>query len=187
MAAVIELYCVWGKQIDLAAGLKIISETAEVSIGNAFCIDNWKWENQQAILDFSEIEEKIEKNKIVVIDLKLSVFKSAGIYIEKMQNDYVYEMWIDTEGFPELDVDVITKANQKFYQRAYKALETIVERQKIPFKILGIGVETNFEYDEDVNEIVRKSGHMVSWVSNKTLEKKTPLSGGKIKKEGETI
>lgn len=141
----------------------------DVSIENISCIDNWMWENQQEIQDISLIQKKLSEGKIIIINLKSSTIKDMGIYVEGIAESYVYDLWVNTEGYPELDTDKINSNNRKYFQRFYQKFNELLKMQNIRFQLLGIGLETKFECKDTIIDTIEKSDNVIVWIVNKNF------------------
>ena len=128
------------------------------------CIDNWLWDNEQELESTHLIAENVNQNKIVIIKFSSPVFKDTGLYVEKVENGYLYTFWINTEGFPELDCDVINKKNRKYYEKIYQTISNLENEEKNTIKIVGIGVESEFYISGKIEEIIEKSKNILAWV-----------------------
>ena len=62
----------------------------------------WEWRNQQELRTFSDIERRLDEGKIIAVNFETDQWKDMGMYIEK-EKEYIYSLWINTEGVPELD------------------------------------------------------------------------------------
>lgn len=184
MAIVLNFNLLCKELIDLNA---ILQSTAvanlDASIEKISCIDNWMWENQQEVQEVSLIQKKLLEGKIVIINLKSSIVKDLGIYVKKTAEKYVYDMWVNTEGYSELDADEINLKNKKYFERFYQIFDDLVKNQNIKFQILGIGLETKFEYRETIIETIKKSDNVITWIVNKNLGKKLVLDNYVKRKE----
>lgn len=171
MAVVLEINLVCKKLVNLNQVLQN-SQIRELnpSIERISIIDNWSWENQQELQSLSLTSEVLNENKIIVVNLKSSKLKSLGCYIEKISEMYVYNFWVNTEGYPELDADEITAQNKKIFKKIYQVIEEEIVNQKIEFQILGIGTETNFQYTGNWVEAIRNSQNIITWFINSNLE-----------------
>lgn len=141
----------------------------DVSIENISCIDNWMWENQQEIQDISLIQKKLSEGKIIIINLKSSTIKDMGIYVEGIAESYVYDLWVNTEGYPELDTDKINLNNRIYFQRFYQKFNELLKMQNIRFQLLGIGLETKFECKDTIIDTIEKSDNVIVWIVNKNF------------------
>lgn len=139
----------------------------DVSIEKISYIDNWMWENQQKIQDTSLIEKKLSEGKIIIINLKSSTIKDMGIYVEEIAERYVYDLWVNTEGYPELDTDKINLKNRKYFQLFYQKFNELLKMQNIRFQLLGIGLETKFECKDTIIDTIEKSDNVIVWIVNK--------------------
>lgn len=139
----------------------------DVSIEKISYIDNWMWENQQEIQDTSLIQKKLSEGKIIIINLKSSTIKDMGIYVEEIAERYVYDLWVNTEGYPELDTDKINLKNRKYFQLFYQKFNELQKMQNIRFQLLGIGLETKFECKDTIIDTIEKSDNVIVWIVNK--------------------
>lgn len=141
----------------------------DVSIEKISYIDNWMWENQQEIQDTSLIQKKLSEGKIIIINLKSSTIKDMGIYVEEIAERYVYDLWVNTEGYPELDTDKINLKNRKYFQLFYQKFNELLKMQNIRFQLLGIGLEIKFECKDTIIDTIEKSDNVIVWIVNKNF------------------
>ena len=120
------------------------------------------WANQQELQSMYLVSHALNESKIIVINLKSDSLKDLGIYLEKINEEYVYNLWINTEGYPDLDADKINTSNEHYFQKFYQTFGEVVKKQNIAFRILGIGVETNFQYKKNNSDIIRKSENIIT-------------------------
>jgi len=183
MAVALEFNLICKRIIDLNQILQNPEiEKLEISVEKISGIDNWLWENQQEFEDMFLAKRALKEGKIIVINLKSRILKDLGIYVEKTNSEYVYSLWINTAGYPNLDVDKINPDNEYFYQRFYQVFGEVVKIQNIDFRILGIGPETNFQYEENDSDVIRKSENIIAWIGNKRLKDNMDLNDYKEKK-----
>ena len=109
-------------------------------------IDDWGWSNQRELSTVSEIEKNLEEGKIIAISLKSSLWESLGMYVEKADK-YIYTLWINTEGFPELDSDEVRDENVYHYNQAYYFLKKLMEQYHFEFDVIAIGLEGKLCYN----------------------------------------
>lgn len=128
-------------------------------------IDNWEWQNQHSLSHISEINNTLNKGKIVIVDIELNSYKSAGLYIQKeKENVFIYNFWINTEGFPELDSDTINKDNFMQYLHAYQIIGKLLKKHPIDFKAIAIGVESDMQYSDDIKDMINHSKNITVWI-----------------------
>ena len=125
------------------------------------CIDNWMWENEENIMESYLIEEKLNQNKIIIIHFESLEFKEVGLYIEKYEKKYLYNFRINIEGYPELSYGIINEENKFFCEKLY---DEILSLKEDCMEIIGIGIETDFYYSENLKEIISKSKNIDSWI-----------------------
>lgn len=141
-----------------------------ITLDSLSSIDSWKWDNEHRINDLNNITEIIYQNKIVIVKLKSSLIKDLGMYIEKMKNNYIYNFWINIEGYPELDYDLINEENRVFYERICQVILQLESSEPKLIEIVGIGLETDFYYSENIKEIIQNSRNMIVWILNKNFK-----------------
>ena len=129
-------------------------------------IDDWEWNNQRELDTFREIEKNLEEGKIIIISLKSSLWESLGMYIEKVDR-YIYTLWINTEGVPELDLDEVCNKNIHYYDRAYHFLKKMMEQYHFKFDAIAIGLEGKLCYNDDIYQMVNDSENIVAWIMDK--------------------
>lgn len=168
MAIVLNFNLLCEELISLNSMLQsIVVANLDVSIDKISCIDNWMWENQKEIQDTSLMQKKLSEGKIIIINLKSNIIKDMGIYVEEISERYVYDLWINTEGYPELDTDTINLKNRKYFQRFYQKFNELLKIQNIRFQLLGIGLETKFECKDTIIDTIEKSDNVIVWIVNK--------------------
>lgn len=184
MAVVLEFNLICEDVIDLEQVLQNSElKKLEISIDKISSIDDWRWMNQQEIQNILLINQFLKKGKIIVINLKSSILKDLGIYVEKINGEYVYNLWINTEGYPELDADKINPSNEHYFQKFYQIFGEVIKKQNIMFRILGFGLETKFQYKKSNSDIIRKSDNIIAWIGNQDLRSEVALSNYKERKE----
>lgn len=176
MAVALEFNLICEKFIDLE---RVLQNSAirklEITIEAMHTIDNWMWTNQQELQNLFLIRKSLEESKIAVIKLSSDFLKDAGIYIEKINEEYVYNLWINTEGYPDLDADELNSRNKHYFQKFYQIFEEMEGQQNIGFRILGIGLETNFQYEKENSDVIKKSKNIIAWIVNKDYVNDTDL------------
>ncbi|HDK7166224.1 TPA: hypothetical protein PTV44_000027 [Clostridium botulinum] len=82
-----------------------------------------------------------------------------GVNIEKV---YVTNVWIDTINFGYLDCDIMNDENRFFY---YKVINLVLDSvKKYDIAISSLGVETIFEYSNDICEVIDESENVIVWI-----------------------
>jgi len=130
-------------------------------------MDNWMWDNEKEIENFKQIAAILDMQQIVTIKLRQSLIKDLGIYIEKVENQFLCTLWINTEGYPELDCEKITMNNCEFYKEIIQGILEFKGLAENSFEVVGIGLETDISYEKSVMDIIRKSKNVMIWILNK--------------------
>lgn len=181
MAIVLDINILCNKRLDENIVSEILNDN-EVTIETINCIDNWMWDNEQKIELFSQVEDVLNNNKIIILKLKKTFIKDMGVYIEKIDNFYLYNIWINTDGYPMLDCNAVTSENSYFYEAIYQTVSHISEKNKKLFRIIGIGLETDFHYNENLADIINNSRNMVSWILDSDMNNDTEWNGYSVRK-----
>lgn len=127
------------------------------------------WEDEQDIEGLNQIQGEMDRDRIVVIQLEKQWVKDLGIYIEKYNDEYLYNLWINTEGYEMLDCDVITTKNRFFYEEILIRMCEMEDKIGESIKLLGSGAETEFVYGDDVVSVIQNSRNVAFWIVKDTL------------------
>lgn len=165
MAANIDVTCVFREAMDVADVLQELQGNGRnVRIKKTFCMDNWRWEGRREVQDLSEVRGLLRDQRIIVVNAHVDPFRDFGCYLEKNGDNYIYDFWMDTEGFPELDSDVIHPQNRWFYDGLQDAVTPFLERHVPDFEFLSAGVETVFSYRGNAAGTIRATEGVVLWM-----------------------
>lgn len=176
MAIVLDINLLCEKILDLNITESLLRENG-VRIKSIISMDNWRWENEQKVENLNDIKTVVDYNKIVVVQMEVTMVKDVGIYIEKIDNNYLYTLWINTEGYPMLDYDTISLENKRYYEKIYRSILGVEEKYETSLGIIGIGLETDFYYSKNVVEIIKKSRNMLAWIVKGTMGVDDVLKG----------
>lgn len=165
MAVVLDINILCSKMLDLNKSASLLAKH-NISIGSVNSIDNWMWDNEKEVEDFKQIANILDSHHIVTIKLKKPSIKDMGIYIEKFENQFLYTLWINTEGYAMLDCEKLTADNSEFYKKLIQAVLEMNRLIEDSFEVVGIGLETDFYYEKNVMDIIRKSTNMLIWILN---------------------
>lgn len=178
MAAVININCVLRDVADIADILQELKKgKLDTKIVKAFSMDNWRWENQREIHDLSAADQLLRDQKIIVVNTGIYPFRDSGMYIEKSGDKYIYDFWINTEGFPELDSDDINARNKRFLEKLQNIAMQFVTNHISVFEMLSIGNETVFKYRGNIEDTVRDTAGVFVWMFPQTLNIAIPMQG----------
>lgn len=167
MAATLDINILCKKILETDI-LENLAQDYGVSINSITSIDNWEWENEQQIKP-NHLTRVIDENKIVSISLTSPSIKDLGIYIEKVNNIYLYTFWLNTVGYPELDCDTITLENNKYYEKVYQSILKIDNEELNRIEAIGIGIETNICCDGNILDMIQNSQNIIVWALNENL------------------
>ncbi len=178
MAAVININCVLRDAIDIVGIIQELGNSGLiVKLDKAYSIDNWRWENQQEIRNYTNINTLLQKQKIIAVNANLYPFKDFGLYIERNGDKYIYDFWINTEGFPELDSDIVDLRNKWFFEKLQNIIMHLLEKNISTLELLSVGNETAFAYNGDLADTIQKTAHVFAWMIPQTSETAFPIKG----------
>lgn len=138
----------------------------DINVTTIVSMDDWGWSNKRQLDSVAEITEELDKGKIITIELQSKQWKSLGMFAEK-EGVYLYTFWINTDGFPELDVDKITDANRKYYNQVYHILDKLIEEYNLPFNYIAIGLESDIRCCADIRTAISNSSNVIVWLIKK--------------------
>ena len=138
----------------------------DINVTTIVSMDDWGWSNKRQLDSVAEITEELDKGKIITIELQSKQWKSLGMFAEK-EGVYLYTFWINTDGFPELDVDKITDANRKYYNQVYHILDKLIEEYNLPFNYIAIGLESDVRCCADIRTAISNSNNVIVWLIKK--------------------
>lgn len=165
MAAALDINILCKEILDLDEIIPVLTKY-KVRIESVHSIDSWMWDNEQNVGSFNQIAAIVDLQHIVIIKLRHSQIKDMGIYIEKIENRYLYTLWLNTEGYPMLDCENITMDNQQFYKKIIQAIFELKRLIKGSFEVADVGLETDFCYEKNMRDIIHNSKNMMIWVLN---------------------
>lgn len=118
MASVVDINILCYKILDKEI-LETLLNQYGVHVKSIMSMKNWMWEDEQDIGGLNQIQEEMDRDRIVVIQLEKQWVKDLGLCIEKCNDEYLYNVWINTEGCEILDYDFITMKNRFFFMKKY--------------------------------------------------------------------
>lgn len=180
MAIVLDINFLCNNMLDISIIENLLIEY-QVKVDTINCLDNWMWDNEKEVESLNGIEKMLMNNQIVVIKLKRPLIKDLGMYIEKIENIYQYTLWINTEGYPELDCDMINEKNRRIYEKILQAILCMKEKDLNIFEIIGIGLETDIHYNKNIIDIIKNSENILVWIINRHVELSNDVDGYVVK------
>ena len=161
----------------------------DINVTTIVSMDDWGWSNKRQLDSVAEITEELDKGKIITIELQSKQWKSLGMFAEKEGGVYLYTFWINTEGFPELDVDKITDANKKYYNQVYRILDRLIKEFNFSFNYIAIGLESDVRCCADIRTAMSNSNNVVVWLIKKSSSMVLPekLKKQKVSEELDVI
>ena len=169
MAVVLDINMLCNEILDLNMIATLLNKYS-ICMESMNVIDSWMWDNEKKVEDLNQIASILDMQHIVIIKLKSHQIKDMGVYIEKFENQYLYTLWINTEGYPMLDCEKITKDNCEYYKEIVRAILELNGLIKDFFDLVGIGLETDICYEKNVMDIVQNSKNVMIWILSKHKE-----------------
>lgn len=171
MAAVMDLNILCKKNVQFEELFDILKNefNLDIKVDNIEVMDNWKYENVINISYVNNIYHYIEANKIGSIELNILSKWRAGCQLQKINDVYLINMWINTKDLDYLDSYTINEENEYIYEFITSTIIKLVNKYNII--LASIGVETMFTYNEEINEIINKSENITRWIIPNMYEK----------------
>lgn len=166
MGATIDLNIVSKKSIRIEEIIKLLTNKFKlnIEINNIDIMDNWEYENLINVSEINKVQKYVEESKIANIEFMILDKCKAGCQLEKIESVYVTNVWIDTTNFGYLDCDIINDENKSFYEKVINLVLDSVKEYDIV--ISSLGVETIFEYSDDISEVIDESENVIVWIIN---------------------
>lgn len=171
MGATIDLNIVSKKNIKIEEIIKLLTNKLKlnIEINNIDIMDNWEYENLINVSEINKVQKYVEESKIANIEFMVLDKCKAGCQLEKIENVYITNVWIDTANFDYLDCDIINDENKSFYDRVIKLVLDLAKDYDIV--ISSLGVETIFEYSDDISEVIDESENVIVWIITENYPK----------------
>ena len=168
MAASLDIIIIATNNFSIHKIVKYMNEfyDLEIQISKITLIDNWLWEGERELSVSETIDCCLMNGKIVVVDLKSSLFKDLGIFLEKDDGKYIYTFWINTETYSELDTDTW---NKDIYLKIFSGIEQITKEFGYRVDTIATGIETNLVYQKDRKEMIKKSENIKAWAFDESI------------------
>lgn len=156
MAEVVEINIISKNLLNLDNLLNFVHDSIDTFVENKTIesMDNWEYENSIQISP-DEIENCIVNNKIVCITEKINE-GYVGINIERVEGGLNYSIWFNQNKYEDLEeyCNLI-----KFF------LAFINQKNNSAFELCAIGKEVIFEYENDINSLLRNSHNIDIWIN----------------------
>lgn len=149
----------------------------KINIKTITQISSWMWENEQEIKSFDQTVELLNNNRILVLQLQHPLVKDLGMYIEKVDAFYHYTFWVNTQNYGMMDCDEITTENSRYYEEIYQIISKINQAAKDSCEVVGIGLETDFQYRENIIYTIQNARNITVWILNRNTEYERGISG----------
>lgn len=168
MAATLDINIITTDDLSIHNIVQYLNEffDLKIQISKMTQIDNWLWEGERSLAVSDPISSCLMNGKIVVVDLKSSLFKDLGVLVEKIDEKIIYTFWINTETYPELDADIW---NKDIYLKIFGGIEQMIKEFDYRIDTIATGIETNFVYEKDRMEMIKKSGNINAWSFDKSI------------------
>lgn len=160
MAELIELEFMTEQHIAAPVLQGILGERG-ISVLKMTSIDNWEWENDKHFDDLGEMVSIADEEKIVVLDLSGAGRSNMGMYLKKINAEYVYSFWWDAD---ESQIFALESGTGSARQILCEHILDILETHALTYKFIAVGVEMVFSYDEDIFSTLRKTKNDFLWI-----------------------
>ncbi|WP_459477380.1 hypothetical protein [Clostridium saccharoperbutylacetonicum] len=171
MGATIDLNIVSKNNMKIEEIIKLLTNKFKLNIriNNIDVMDNWEYENLINVSEINKVQKYVEEFKIANVEFTVVDKCKAGCQLEKIENVYVTNVWIDTTNFNYLDCDIINDENKSFYNRVINLVLDFTKDYDIV--ISSLGVETIFEYSDNIYDVINESENVIVWIITKYYQK----------------
>lgn len=168
MAATLDIIIITTDDLSIYNIAEYLNEfyDLKIQISKMTQIDNWLWEGERDLAVSDTIHSCLMNGKIVVVDLKSSLFKDLGVLVEKIDEKIIYTFWINTETYPELDEDIW---NKDIYLKIFGGIEQMIKEFDYRIDTIATGIETNLVYEKDRMEMIKKSENINAWSFDESI------------------
>lgn len=172
MGAVFEINLISSNYIEISNILDQINIVLNknTKIQNIQIMDDWEYNNVICLENLTSVRDFIMQNKIGCIELYDESDSNMGIFIEKQDDVFLYNFWIDTSRYPLLDTDIVDSRNQKYYDNIYDAIYVVTKNNNHCIKLAALGVETDFKFSKKLNLVISDSYNVNSWVISSDID-----------------
>lgn len=172
MGSVFEINLISGNYIEISNILDQINIVLNKStkIQNIQIMDDWEYNNVICLENLTSVRDFIMQNKIGCIELCDESDSNMGIFIEKQDDVFLYNFWIDTFKYPLLDTDIVDSRNQKYYDTIYEAIYVVTKNNNHCIKLAALGAETDFKFSKKLNLVISDSYNVNSWVISSDID-----------------
>lgn len=162
MAATLDLILITTDNLSIHNIVRYLNEfyDLKIQISKTTQIDNWLWEGECGLSASDTMDSCLMNGKIVVVGLRSPLFKDSGVFVEKIDEKIIYTFWINTETYPELDVDIW---NKDIYLKIFGGIEEVIKEFAYRVDTIAIGIETNLIYKKDRTGMIKKSDNINAW------------------------
>ena len=140
-----------------------------ISIDGVSILDDWSWAVVRPERNVCAIETAVKEGKIAHLSMNSSLFGEIGTYIEKTIHGFLYEVWMDTTEWVELDVDYVTEDNTSVYMRISQKICEVFSEFADTESWVAIGVETDVEEKSSVFDTIKSAKNVVGWILRDSL------------------
>lgn len=168
MAATLDIIMITTNSFSIHKIVKHINEfyDLQIQIAKITQIDNWLWEEERELDAEETVDYCLMNGKIIVVGLNSFLFKDLGIFVEKVNEKYIYTFWINTETYPELDTDIWDK---DIYLKIFRGIEQMIKEFSYRVDTIAAGIESNLVYQKDRMEMVKNSENINVWSFDKPI------------------
>lgn len=172
MGSVFEINLISGNYIEISGILDQINIlfNRSTKIQNIQIMDDWEYNNVICLENLTSVRDFIMQNKIGCIELCDESDSNMGIFIEKQDDVFLYNFWIDTFKYPLLDTDIVDSRNQKYYDTIYEAIYVVTKNNNHCIKLAALGAETDFKFSKKLNLVISDSYNVNSWVISSDID-----------------
>lgn len=174
MAVVLDINMISLEWMDLESAIynAYNCHNVNITIDEIIAIDDWSWSKFSNVM-YEDMYGAVSKGKVVCVKMHSDECENMGVFIQKIDNNYNYTIWLSMEKHPEMDTDEISERNYNYYIQVINHIKRTIIKKESEFIVIAVGVETVFKYNQRVEEVVKSSKNVVLWIINHNIVNET--------------
>lgn len=160
MGACFEVYLISQHYISYARLLPLYSILGEnAKIYKSKIYNNWTMSGGESVTSEAPISARLDNGCIIKCDGLLDNLHRIGIYQYKETNDYIHQIWIDSDHLPFLDSGNCSLEIKELCDSLAVLIDELFGDDHIKF--FAAGCETIFEYSDRYEDITSLSHNLI--------------------------
>lgn len=134
-----------------------------IEVQKIIAYNDWTCDAQKSkvLTESSQGRQVVDRGGILFVNLASVVRCPMGLQVYKGSDGINYSLWIDTQGKPELDCDLLTKDNKIIYDSFCDHLAVKFGEE---IYIGAMGVEISVELESDIMQTIKNGRNVIRWI-----------------------